>query len=70
MNRKFLIVVACALFCAFASGQGPNEGFVMEGEATRHLLEHGDPIDPAIAKATEALQLDPKAPDGMKGNSQ
>ena len=52
MNRKFFIVVTCALFCAFASGQEPNEGFVLEGEATRHLLEHGDPIYPAIAKAT------------------
>jgi TonB family protein len=51
MNKKVLIAVACTLFCAFAPGQGPNEGFVLEGEATRHLLEHRDPIYPPIAKA-------------------
>ena len=51
MSRKLWIAVAGVLFCGIARGQGPNEGFVMEGEGTQHLLPHAEPFYPPIAKA-------------------
>jgi len=35
----------------YAYPQGPNEGFVMESEGTRHLIVHPNPVYPPIAKA-------------------
>lgn len=51
MNRRFVFVICCTLLSALGISQGPNEGFVMEGEATRHLLQHSEPVYPPIAKA-------------------
>ncbi len=51
--NKLSIGLPSPVLCSavFAHGQGPNEGFVMEGEGTRHLLSHAEPIYPPIAKA-------------------
>ncbi len=44
----FPIVIMGSAICY---AQGPNDGFVMDSEATRHLLTHADPLYPPIAKA-------------------
>ena len=51
MSKQGLIAVAFALIVVSAFGQGPNEGYVLESEATSHLLSHMEPVYPAIAKA-------------------
>jgi len=51
MNNLFILIVACLLFShSMSHGQGPNEGFVLEGEGTQHL-PHAEPLYPPIAKA-------------------
>jgi TonB family protein len=51
MSKLSLVVAVALLSSHFAHGQGPNDGFVMEGEGNRHLLVHAEPIYPPIAKA-------------------
>jgi TonB family protein len=52
MSKLLILIFASWLCChSMAYGQGPNEGFVMEGEGTRHLLPHAEPLYPPIAKA-------------------
>jgi TonB family protein len=50
---KLLILMLVITFGTHANyAQGPNDGFVMEGEGARHLLTHIEPVYPPIAKAT------------------
>jgi TonB family protein len=49
--KNILILLFCGFWAAFADGQGPNEGFVMESEGIRHQLSHPTPVYPPIAKA-------------------
>lgn len=51
MNRLKLLTVIVLVWALNIHAQGPNEGFILEDEATRHLVVHPDPIYPAIAKA-------------------
>jgi len=51
MSKFLPLIVGLALCCHPALGQGSNEAFVMEGEGTRHLLPHAEPLYPPIAKA-------------------
>jgi TonB family protein len=49
---KLLFLFFAAIFAIRSScAQGPNEGFVMEGEGARHLLTHVEAVYPPIAKA-------------------
>jgi len=51
MNRSPIAVVVLLVLSFSLHAQSANEGFVMESEGTRHLLNHPDPIYPPIAKA-------------------
>jgi TonB family protein len=52
MSKLSIVIVVAMLGLGVSYGQGPNEGFVMENEGTRHLLAHAEPIYPPIAKAS------------------
>lgn len=51
MSKFLPLIVGLALCFGPIHAQGPNEGFVMEGEGNRHLLPHTEPSYPPIAKA-------------------
>lgn len=51
MSRFVFLVCVFAACIRICEGQGPNEGFIMESEGTRHLLSRVEPVYPPIAKA-------------------